>query len=194
LRKRTREQEKDYLRLPLSTLVKAYQGAGDGTISWTHSNGSKNVIDFSATSRGVILRYCVRTGVDVQSFVQNVELAETAPHFGGVRRWMVCPTCERLCRVLFIGSRCGCSRCLGLSYEVQRQTAYQRTTGKLQRLMRKLGKKLGDIDPLMWKPRYMHASTFAKICNAIHWTEKKAVDLCFPLDLKKRICQNNNGR
>lgn len=43
----------------------------------------------------------------------------TGQHFGGVRRWFICPSCDRRCEVLYAGEAFRCRVCLDLSYRSQ---------------------------------------------------------------------------
>ena len=60
----------------------------------------------------------------------EVEIATTQLHYGGVRRWFVCPVCRRRAKKLYANPawepfgrppsiRLGCRRCLALVYECQ---------------------------------------------------------------------------
>ncbi len=61
-----------------------------------------------------------------------VQVTATAPHYGGVRLWWLCPLCRRRCRMLYAppGSTVlACRFCHGLNYASQRNsrkpTAFQ---------------------------------------------------------------------
>jgi len=60
--------------------------------------------------------------MDAGQFVgheQSVATSTTQLHFGGTRRWFVCPRCDRRVRVVLLprGRReLGCRACFGLSY------------------------------------------------------------------------------
>jgi hypothetical protein len=73
--------------------------------------------------------------------VETVQFGWTKTAFGGRRRWFVCPSCLRNCRVLYHQSRFRCRQCLNLVYQCQYEQgiarAMRRVRGSL--LMRHRG-------------------------------------------------------
>jgi hypothetical protein len=58
----------------------------------------------------------------------------TRTQFGGRRRWLSCPRCNRRVRVLYQARRFRCRKCLGLVYESTRQPWYQRVIDQADKL------------------------------------------------------------
>src|SRR5512133_2753729 len=82
---------------------------------------------------GVILEFEVHPLVDLLAIASpghhsEIRVTSTAQHFGGERRWFICPAgCERRVGKLYlVGSGWRCRHCAGLRYESQSQRAPRR--------------------------------------------------------------------
>lgn len=60
--------------------------------------------------------------LQIQVFGNDIRLATSHAHFGGLRFWFKCPMCSYRMGTLFIhpiSQKIGCRRCLGLRYRKQ---------------------------------------------------------------------------
>jgi hypothetical protein len=96
----------------------------------------------------------------------KVPLVETACHFGGARKWFLCPTCLRRIGVLVLVEKTwGCRTCSKLHYACQQESEWQRA----QRRILKIQKQLGNVDiacsiePWLPRPHRMRYATYLRI-------------------------------
>jgi hypothetical protein len=102
----------------------------------------------------------------------------TLCHYGGVRRWFICPArgCSRRVAVLYSGSIFACRHCLDLSYESQREAPYSRALRRARKIHTKLGGTGCTGDELPDKPRWMHWKTYSKLIQEYN----QALDCSWP--------------
>lgn len=135
-----------------------------GRTRWLRGDQEIGSIGFRAEHSSLILIYRTRTyGGDWEDVEQRIALTHTTPHFGGTRRWFVCPNCGRRCGKLFGGSRFYCRKCWGLAYESQRENRANRLLRRAQKLRDRLGGSLSMDDPFPEKPKGMHWSTYQRL-------------------------------
>lgn len=97
-----------------------------------------------------------------------VGIAFTPLHFGGGRRWLVCPCCQSRRQALYIAiTMLACRECLGLRYESQHENRRQRAFRSADKLRVTLGWQAGIINPIGPKPWGMHWATYERIVGEI---------------------------
>lgn len=97
-----------------------------------------------------------------------VDIATTALHFGGHRRWLCCPDCGARRLALYVnGKHLACRICLGLRYESQHDNKRQRAFRAADRVRGALGWKPGILTPVGPKPWGMHWSTFQRLTDEL---------------------------
>jgi hypothetical protein len=98
---------------------------------------------------------------------QVLALEWTPCHYGGMRPLLRCPRCTRRCVVLYVvRDRLYCRYCLRLPYRSQSRSTENRQYDKLRALRRRVNAPADlsvPIDPAL-KPRYMHYSTWLRLC------------------------------
>ena len=90
----------------------------------------------------------------------------TATSFSGRRLWLKCLSCRRRCRVIYGGRYFRCRRCHGLSYQSQREPAYDRAIEQANRIRKRLGDDMlsaFECDELPPKPPRMRWKTYHKL-------------------------------
>jgi len=93
-----------------------------------------------------------------------VALTFTAMHFGGQRRWMLCPRCEGRKQTLFISrDALACRACLDLRYESQNENMRGRSLRRIEKIRRRLGWQPGVLSPSGVKPARMHWKTYCAL-------------------------------
>ena len=107
------------------------------------------------------------------AFVLPLAYVHSATRFGGLRRWFLCSSCRRRCRILYGGSYFRCRRCHELKYETQYESAYFRGTSRILRIREHLGDKGGVDDPFPDKPKAMHWKTYGRLEAETDWLQRR---------------------
>lgn len=98
-----------------------------------------------------------------------VHLDYTPLHFGGQRRWLICPACSGRRSVLHIDAgTLRCRKCLGGRYESQHENIRSRRLRKANKLRVKLGWSSGVLDSIGLRPKGMHESTHRQLCSELN--------------------------
>jgi hypothetical protein len=97
-----------------------------------------------------------------------VGIALTPLHFGGGRRWLVCPCCQSRRQALYIAdTELACRECLGLRYASNHENRRQRAFRATDKMRVALGWQPGIINPIGPKPRGMHWATYERVVGEI---------------------------
>ena len=97
-----------------------------------------------------------------------VGVAFTPLHFGGGRRWLVCPCCQSRRQALYIANTVlACRECLGLRYRSQHENRRERGFRATDKLRVALGWEPGILNPLGKKPPGMHWATYERVFGEI---------------------------
>lgn len=95
-----------------------------------------------------------------------VRIAQHKLHFGGYRRWLVCPTCKARREALYVdGHSIACRMCLGLRYASQHENVRDRMFRRANAIRKRLGWKPGTANPLGGKPKGMHWRTYQRLMD-----------------------------
>ncbi len=100
-----------------------------------------------------------------KSYRYPIQLATTAPHYGGLRYWFICRSCSNRASVLYRKGIYVCRRCMGLGYQSQLQQPIDRIYDRLNAIRERLRWQTGIINGIGSKPRYMHHSTYERLIN-----------------------------
>ena len=92
----------------------------------------------------------------------SVYFTSTECHFGGERRWFLCPVadCGRRVAILYAGDIFACRRCQQLVYMSQQESRSSRTIRKVNQIRERLGWSMGFANGYGEKPPNMHWRTF----------------------------------
>ena len=139
-----------------------------GSLSWRSSGRRTGSIGFRSETTGIRLLY---TAIDRNGVRNNVnELIPficTPTPFGGRRRWFLCTTCKKGCRVIYgQGLYFRCRTCSGLRYASQHEPAYQRAITRADKIRRMVGDTRGgafDRDQFPAKPSRMRWTTYKRL-------------------------------
>lgn len=136
---------------------------------WSRNNEPAGNINIRPEADRLILSYRYRqSGEDWKSKEYAVQLERTCCHFGGERVWFRCPArgCGRRVAILYGGEIYACRRCHDLTYETQRQTAYDRAGSRVEAIRKRLKDEWGTIfDPAPPKPKGMHWKTYRRLAQ-----------------------------
>lgn len=98
----------DYLAIDLA-LIRAKSGLRPGWVgqlTWTRNGSVTGTVNYRVEPDGLRLQYRTRaTGSEWRSVDELVPFNLTAMRFGGTRRWLICLSCRRRCRILYGGAR-----------------------------------------------------------------------------------------
>jgi len=145
-----------------------------GSLSWNCGGEPSGDIRFKMYPDKMILLYKFReSGGDWESVEDTVMLDETPCHYGGSRKWFICPSCARRVGLLYgPGKYFRCRHCYGLSYSSQSEGYLDRMARKAKKIRRKLdiGVEWWEADclsdPIFEKPKGMRWRTFERLKRA----------------------------
>ncbi len=93
-----------------------------------------------------------------------IEIDFTPLHFGGSRRWVLCPSCDARRQALYIdGDRVGCRACLVLRYPSQHKNTRDRLYSRVHAIRIRLKWMPGIANPSGPKPPRMHWRKFLRL-------------------------------
>ncbi len=100
-----------------------------------------------------------------QSYTVSIDW--TRCNYGGMRPWFLCPArgCGRRVAVLYSGRIFACRHCYRLAYESQHEPPYGRALRKAQAIREKLGGSSNMGEHFPEKPKWMHWSTYNRLCQ-----------------------------
>ncbi len=103
-----------------------------------------------------------------------IPIVTTPCHFGGERRWFLCPRCGRRCQVIYQGLIC--RKCTGARYELEALSPRDRAIVQAIRLRRRLGQRNGNMSmPIPERPDGMAGATYARMRLRIMACEAAAI-------------------
>lgn len=103
----------------------------------------------------------------------KTEIATTALHLGGTRKWLVCPGCGGRSQNLYIATESlACRRCAGLRYPTQTMNRRYRFIEKADGLRRRLGWSTGVLRPWGERPKRMRMRTFNRLTGELQAVEE----------------------
>lgn len=141
----------------------------EGTFSWSWNRGGEPTGSIGVAvyvGKAVELRYTVSSGGVAQPINERVFLAYTPCHFGGTRKWFVCPRCHHRREVLYLrNGRFACRHCQRVAYSSQSEDELARMWRKQGRIEVRLG---GD-----WRrPKGMRQRTYKCLLDQLYACEE----------------------
>lgn len=165
-RRNTRRTVDDYLRLNAHQIMAAGDFAGGFrcTVNWPGRDQA--AIDVAVTPHHrALLTYNWR-GQLLPAYY--VTVATTAPHYGGVRYWWLCPNCGRRVADLYGGKYFWCRTCHGLTYRTAQAGSADidpSVKNRLRVLRRRLAITEKDRALRPPKPNGMHRATHDRLAK-----------------------------
>lgn len=143
-----------------------------GSLQWTCRGKPNGDIRFFTYQDSLTLSFRYRhNGGDWQPVNQHITLVTTPCHYGGDRKWFLCPNCQKRVGILSgYGKHFLCRHCYGLAYGSQSEDVFSRMIRKRDKL------KQRAFDESEYRKRKgMHHSTFERLQNE-YWTLEMTVD------------------
>lgn len=165
-----RDVTEDYLRLDIRRLHRSGVLAYRSWIGWqwTRNDEAFANIRLCPADGHITLSYRHRRNQqEWETEEYRIKITETICHFGGTRKWFICPIkgCGRRVAILYGGGIFACRRCQQLSYQSQREQGQDRALRKAQKVHVRLGGSGAVADGLPPKPTRMHWQTYNKLAN-----------------------------
>lgn len=115
-------------------------------------------------------------------------------HFGGFRRWLVCPVCVHKRVALYIaGDHVACRTCLDLRYACQHASHRSRMCWRADRIRERLGWGPGVLMAPGKKPPRMHWRTYIALVTELdQLTEALVGSVCAWLDRTEELMEQKH--
>jgi len=124
-------------------------------------------IDVEIRRNSLVLRFARTTTLNVPESVESVlSFASTPCNFGGERRWLRCPKCNRRIGVIYgVGGIFQCRGCHDLAYPSQhkRPNPSDRARERAQAIWMRLGASANLFEPFPAKPKWMRWPTYWRL-------------------------------
>ncbi len=134
-----------------------------GTLTWSRAGIKTGSIGYRLLGDHMRLHYSLTRNNQSEDIDERFDFAFSRQHFGGVRRWIICPTCLTRCRVLIGGARFRCRKCYNATYPSQYETIRVPGLSSAERTRKKLGGEPGFAHLFPNKPKGMHWRTYRKL-------------------------------
>jgi hypothetical protein len=136
-----------------------------GNLSWTRNGTQAGFINFRVEKNRLVLSYrCQCRDSEWEDVEEVVNFDRTPCHFGGYRKWFLCPGCgRRVVAIYAAGKYFLCKHCYNLTYVTQRESITDRLTRKERKIRMRLGGSGNLLEPFPWKPKGMHWATYERL-------------------------------
>ena len=145
-----------------------------GSMRWSRGGVQTSSISYRLTPDSLRLIYSVPSQGERVSIDERFNLDFTEQPFGGRRRWILCRSCNRRCRVLYGGAYFRCRQCYQATYPSQYETIRVKGLSRAERIRDRLGGEPGFMNIFPDKPKGMHWRTYQRLqkqdlaaCDAI---------------------------
>jgi hypothetical protein len=150
-----------------------------GKWQWLIDNVPKSNIDYEVNTRdgNRFFRAVYSTVGTDKHYDFKIPLCTTTPHYGGVRWWFNCPSCNKRVGKLYNTGIYACRTCVGMAYESQKLDEAYRKLYKAHAIYRELKGVSGwyGLDPI--KPKGMHWKTYHQKLAKMHQLDTESEHL-----------------
>ena len=154
-----------------------------GSLRWSRGGVQTGSIGYHLSPHSMRLTYSTTRQGERVSIDERFALAFTEQPFGGRRRWILCRSCGRRCRVLYGGAYFRCRQCWKATYPSQYETIRVRGLARAERVRDRLGGEPGFLNPFPDKPKGMHWRTYRRL-ERQDWAAADALDMVLYARLK----------
>jgi hypothetical protein len=138
-----------------------------GLLSWSIQGETTGAVNFQMKQEFLLLNYRSRKNDQAwRNINTRVEFDRTHCHYGGERKWFLCPQCCRRALILcLVGDHFLCRLCAKSPYGSQRETVMDRKARKARKIRKQLGVEMDLERPIFDfdRPKGMHQRTFKRL-------------------------------
>lgn len=137
-----------------------------GSLSWTCGGEPSGNINYTMYENTMVLNFRAHGywDDDWESVQQTIWFDRTPCHYGGSRKWFLCPECDSRVGILYGGDVLFlCRHCYRLPYASQGEDFLSRMNRKLDKISNKLEADEYTVVDELWKPKGMHWKTFYRL-------------------------------
>lgn len=163
-RNRWASKTDEFHQLDLATFKRHWFEQGySGTCRWSRGGNPTGSVGYILRPDHMRLHYSVTRQGEKQTIDERFDFAFTEQPFGGRRRWIICRSCDRRCRVLYGGRYFRCRRCYDATYASQYERLRLPGLAKADRVRDRLGGESGLAHAFPPKPKGMHWRTYFRL-------------------------------
>jgi len=140
-----------------------FERSFSGTLRWSRGGRETASIGYNLQPFYFRLKYSITRQGEKVPIDERFDFAFTEQPLGGRRRWIICRSCNRRCRVLYGGAYFRCRQCYQATYPSQYESIRVSGLSKAERARDKLGAEPGLIHPFPQKPKGMHWRTYRRL-------------------------------
>lgn len=167
----------EFHRLDLADFKRHWFEHGySGTMRWSRGEHETGSIGYRLGHGHMRLVYTVGREDERRNVDERFEFDFTSTSFGGERRWILCRSCGRRCRVLYGGAYFRCRKCYSATYPSQYERWAMPGVSRAERTRQRLGGEPGFIHPFPNKPKGMHWRTYRRL-QAQDWRAADAIEM-----------------
>lgn len=166
----------EFHKLDLATFkCEWFERGRSGAVTWSRGGRETGSIGYRLDSDFIELSYTAGRDPDRENIRERFDLAYTDQHFGGRRRWFICKSCGRRCRVLIGGRHFRCRHCYQATYPSQYEQFRVKGLAKAETARERVGAEPGIANLWPNKPKKMHWRTYRRL-EQMNWQAEKAVE------------------
>lgn len=146
------------------------------TLEWNNNNKVTSSVDCRFSDDVLEIHYSFKGREEQANITDYVNITSTPCHFGGERKWFVCPGCYNKTLLLYVINRFRCRKCHGLYHPSSNEGKFYRATRAMCKSQDKLnGKALKPIDGVVGlsKPKWMRYRTYFRLHDEAWLRERK---------------------
>lgn len=146
-----------------------------GRLTWSRGNRVTGRVGYRLGEDFMELSYIVGQEPNQEEVRERFNLSFSEQPFGGRRRWLVCRSCGRRCRVLIGGRYFRCRKCYAATYPSQYEPFRVPGLAKADKARERLGAEPGYCNFWPSKPKGMHWRTYRRL-EALNLNAELAIE------------------
>ena len=169
-------QMDEFHKLDLATFKGEWFERGQrGAVTWSRGGCETGSIGYRLGYDFMELNYTAGREPDRENVHERFDLTFTDQPFGGRRRWFVCRSCGRRCRVLIGGRFFRCRHCYQATYPSQYEPFRVNGLAKAGTARERVGAEPGIANLWPGKPKGMRWRTYRRL-EQMNWDASSAIE------------------